>query len=216
MHKTGTILKLRKDDISDRQDRSDETLMQDYEKGDHLAFELLLKRHQSGIYNFLYRFLGQGENVDEAFQEVFLRVIRSTSSYTPSAKFSTWIYTIARNYCVDHVRKARFRKTVSFDDGEEGEEKISLADRVPDSKVDLDSQVLAQDLSQKLEQALKKINPDQREVFLLREKADCSFDEISQIVGSSVNTVKSRMRYALMALREELSILGYEDFKDLN
>ncbi len=193
-------------------DRTDEDLMLAYKAGESGAFELLLKKHKTGIYNFLYRLMGQEENVEEAFQEVFIRVIRSADNYSPQAKFSTWVYTIARNYCIDQSRKNRLRKTTSLDDEGTGEG-ASLKDRIADSRADTAGIVGAQNLESHLQQALDAINPDQREVFLLRERSGLSFEEIAQVVGSSVNTVKSRMRYALSSLQEIFKKLGITDLK---
>lgn len=192
---------------------SDEELMLAYQKGNKEVFEELLGRHQNGIYNYLYRFLDQGENVEEAFQEVFIRVIKSSLSYTPTAKFTTWVYTIARNYCIDHSRKKRFRQTISLDQEivEEGDSYGTLGDRMKDDRPTPEEEFGALDFSRKLQIALDRINPDQREVFLLREKSGLPFDEIATVVNASVNTVKSRMRYALAALQIELKKLGILD-----
>lgn len=197
-------------------DRSDEELMGLYQGGDDHAFEILLHRHQGGVYNFLYRFLGNTEHVEESFQEVFVRVIRASAKYQPSAKFSTWLYTIVRNFCLDELRKKKHRKLVSLSESSsstDGESTYSLEDRLADQKAGPDKEVAAMHLSQKLEQALDMMNPDQREVFLLREKMGLSFDEIATIVDSSVNTVKSRMRYAVTQLQETCKSLGiYKSF----
>ena len=189
-------------------DASDEELMAAYQKGDLEAFGVLLARHQKGIYNFLYRFLRQNENVEEAFQEVFERVVRSASAYVPTARFTTWLYTITRNYCIDLSRKGRFRRTISLDDSSGDEESFSLGDKVSDEGPGPDQMASASNLEDKLASALGQINPDQREVFLLREKQGLPFEEIAAVVGVSVNTVKSRMRYALSALQNEFKKLG--------
>lgn len=189
-------------------DITDEQLMLAYQKGDAQAFEVLLTRYKKRIHDFLYRFLNQKQNVEEAFQEVFLRVIQSAHSYIPTAKFSTWIYTVARNFCIDQSRKNRLRKTSSLypsnSDGEEmnHEERYASNDPTPDITAG------AIDLETKLNDALSRINPDQKEVFLMRERGGLAFEEIAQVVGVSVNTVKSRMRYALNALQEEFKKLG--------
>lgn len=192
------------------QNTSDEELMLDYKKGDQTAFGILLQRHRNGVYNFLYRYLGHNENVEEAFQEVFVRVINSADSYTPKAKFSTWVYTIARNFCIDLSRKGRIRNISSLEDqkgdpeGRNWEEKLAKEETGPDGLVGY------KDLTAKLEIALQRINPDQREVFLMREKMGLPFDEIAEVVGTSINTVKSRMRYAVSALQEECKKLGID------
>lgn len=197
--------------------KTDEQYMLDYQKGDQSAFEFLLTKHQNGIYNFLYRMMGHGPHLEEAFQEVFVRVIRSRDSYTPTAKFSTWIYTIARNYCIDFSRKKKFRHTISLNNDEgsgDDDSKISLMEKIPDEKPSQSEEVAAKRLQNVIDEALNLINPDQKEVFLLRHKQGLAFDEIAQIVDASVNTVKSRMRYALTSLQEELKKYGYLDPKD--
>lgn len=194
------------------QEVSDEELMLAYQGSDLKAFEILVTRHQKGIYNFIYRYLGESESSEEAFQEVFERVIRSAASFTPQARFSTWLYTIARNFCIDTLRKGKLRKTVSLEDpiGNDGEG-IVREDRLFDENARPDRDVNTLNLTQKLVEALNNINPDQREVFLLREKQGLSFEEIAKIVGVSINTAKSRMRYALTALRDEFKKMGLTD-----
>lgn len=194
------------------QEVSDEELMLAYQGSDLKAFEILVTRHQKGIYNFIYRYLGESESSEEAFQEVFERVIRSAASFTPQARFSTWLYTIARNFCIDTLRKGKLRKTVSLDEpiGNDGEG-IVREDRLFDENARPDRDVNTLNLTQKLVEALNNINPDQREVFLLREKQGLSFEEIAKIVGVSINTAKSRMRYALTALRDEFKKMGLTD-----
>lgn len=193
---------------------SDEELMLFYQKGNSSAFEELFSRYQKEIYNFICRFLGDVEGASEAFQEVFERVIRSGASYSPKAKFSTWVYTIARNYCIDLFRKKKLRRVVSLDEpGYLDDDGLTLGDRLSDKGPLPDEEISAMDLGQKLVFALNHINPDQREVFLLRERQGLQFEEISKIIGVSLNTVKSRMRYALKALQGEFKKMGITDPK---
>jgi len=187
---------------------SDEELMMSFQKGDAHAFNELIRRHHSGIYNFMVRFLGNAESAEEAFQEVFIRVIKASDSYSPQAKFTTWVYTIARNYCIDMTRKGRFRKVLSLDDKSGEKDGAKIEDRLLDEKADPQGYVAAQHLTAYLEKSLDTLNPDQREVFLLREKQGLPFEEIAKVVGTSVNTVKSRMRYALLSLQEEFKKIG--------
>lgn len=187
-------------------EQSDEDLMLAFCQGESHAFNELLKRHQKGVYNFLNRQLGQTQNADEAFQEVFVRVVRAKESYSPSAKFTTWLYTIARNYCVDQIRKARFRQTVPI--AEEHDDGEPLGEYVVHHAESAEKKLAFQQVMQHLERAMQQINPDQREVFVLREVQHLPFEEIATIVGASTNTVKSRMRYALLALRTELEKVG--------
>ncbi len=192
---------------------SDEDLMLQFQKGDAHAFNELLKRHQNGIFNFLIRFLGNAESAQEAFQEVFIRVIKASDSYSPQAKFTTWVYTIARNFCIDQSRKNRLRKMLSLDDKYGDGEPMRIEDKLVDEKADTQSFLAAHRLSIQLEKSLANLNPDQREVFLLRERQGLPFEEIAQVVGTSVNTVKSRMRYALIFLQDEFKKAGLTKLK---
>lgn len=191
---------------------TDEELMLAYQRGDAVSFEVLLTRYKTEIYNYIYRFLRDREGSNEAFQEVFERVIRSAHVYTQKARFSTWLYTIAHNYCIDFLRKKKYRNNiVSLNEapgqGEE-EESLTWESRLRDKNPGPDQQVDVLDLEQKLTWALNSVNPDQKEVFLLREKQGLQFEQIAEIIGVSVHTAKSRMRYALEGLRISLKKMG--------
>lgn len=188
---------------------TDEALVKRFKRGDENAFSALLARHKNPVFNFLFKYLGSEENAEEAFQEVFLRVIRSLDEYRTQAKFTTWLYTIARNYCIDESRKARFRNHLSLSQGFAEDNKETWQDRVASNDENSEQLLQASEVTGHLQEVLGRINPHQREVFLLREVQDLSFDEIGQITGVSTNTVKSRMRYAVQAIQRELTpVLG--------
>ena len=194
-------------------DEADEALMIRYQKGDVRAFEVLLERHRRPVYNFILRYVGARDRAEDFMQETFLRVIKGASSYQRQAKFTTWLYTIARNQCVDHSRRQKHRKAASLDApmagaGEENER--TLLDVIPGNELRSDRQAISRELHIKLHRAIESLPDDQREVFLLREFQDLPFKDIGEIVGVPENTVKSRMRYALEKLRMEL-----EEYKDL-
>jgi len=188
-----------------RRPEPDEKLMIAYQAGDASAFEELLLRYQGDLYNYMGRFLKSREQVQEAFQEVFEKIIRNGKSYNPQLKFSTWLYTIAHNQCIDIIRKNKHRQALSLnesyvgdDSGEGGGLEEVLADDAPQPDV----QVGAGLLEEKLHQVLDTLNPDQKEVFLLREMQGLAYEEIAEILKINVNTVKSRMRYALSGLQK--------------
>jgi RNA polymerase sigma-70 factor (ECF subfamily) len=186
-------------------DDADEVLMVAYQQGDVRAFEILLGRHKKPVYNFILRFVGSRELAEDLLQETFLRVIKGVDAYKRQAKLTTWIYTIARNLCVDNARRAKHRKAQSLDaplgaDGEGG----TLLDVLPATQAGTDRQAADRELHLKLHRAIASLGEEQREVFLMREFLDLPFAEIAQIVGVPENTVKSRMRYALEKLRVEL------------
>ena len=188
----------------------DEALMQAFCEGDASAFETLVARHQRGVYNFLLRSVGVQARAEELLQEVFLRVVRAKARYTPSAKFTTWLYSIARNLCVDESRRAKFRRHQSLDaprGGKDGEAGSAMISSIPSKSVPTDEAAEAPTIRRRLSDAVAKLPVEQREVFLLRQVSGLSFREIAETVEIPENTVKSRMRYALEKLRSELGDL---------
>jgi len=149
-------------------------------------------------------------------QDVFLRVIRSSSSYKPTAKFTTWLYTIARNTCIDAARKRSRADLYSLQNtlGDEGEGETHQDRLVDDSARSGGVDVDRQEFLDRLQEALGRLPEDQREVFVLREISGLKFREVSEVVGASVPTVKSRMRYALKTLRGELAEFSEHHFDD--
>lgn len=181
----------------------DEALMARYADGDAAAFDVLFARHERGVLSFVFRSVRQRERAEEITQDVFLRVVRNAKKYRPSAKFTTWLYTIARNACIDESRRAAKRRHASLDAtlGDEAEG-TSFKDRV----VDLAAAGGAGEISRAefraaLQEGLDALPDEQREVFLLRHVEGLKFVDIAQMTDVSENTVKSRMRYAMQTLR---------------
>ena len=191
-------------------DDSDESLMLRYRDGDVRAFEVLVTRHRRSIYNFILRFVRDTAQAEDVLQETFLRVIKGADAYEKQAKFTTWLYTIARNLCVDAARRGKHRKAASLDAPVGDDEGAALIDLVAGGDPGAEKQSVNRELGARLRKAIEALPEEQREIFLLREVSDLQFNEIAQIVGCPENTVKSRMRYALEKLRLEL-----DEYKDL-
>jgi RNA polymerase sigma-70 factor (ECF subfamily) len=192
-------------------EEADEDLMLRYQQGEVRAFEILLERHRKPVFNFILRFVQNKELAEDLLQEAFLRVIRSAAKYKRQAKFTTWLYTIARNLCVDQSRRAKHRKAQSLDASlSTSEGSGTLLDVVAGNDMPSDRTLVSQEIHKKLHAALAELSEEQREVFLMREFLDMPFKQISDVVGVPENTVKSRMRYALQKLRMEL-----EEFSDM-
>jgi len=192
-------------------DDSDESLMLRYRDGDVRAFELLVTRHRKALFNFILRFVRDTAAAEDVTQETFLRLVKGADAYERQAKFTTWLYTIARNLCVDAARRGKHRKAASLDaplGDEDGA--ATLLDLMPDTGAGVDRQAQSRELAVRLRQAIEALPDEQREIFLLREVADLQFNEIANVIGCPENTVKSRMRYALEKLREAL-----EEYRDL-
>jgi RNA polymerase sigma-70 factor (ECF subfamily) len=192
-------------------DEADEALMLRYQQGDVAAFELLLTRHRKPVFNFILRFVGSKELAEDLLQETFLRVIKGAANYKQQAKFTTWLYTIARNLCVDQSRRKKHRRHASLDQPmAKSDDSGTLLDVLPGKDMPSDRQAVSQQLHHTLHNAIASLSDPQREVFLMREFLDMPFKQIAEVVGVPENTVKSRMRYALEKLRLEL-----EEYKDL-
>src|SRR6266496_1443219 len=118
------------------QDQADEDLMVMYQKGEVRAFEILLSRHRKPVYNFVLRFVGDKETAEDLLQETFMRVIKGADAYKRQAKFTTWLYTIARNLCVDQTRRRKHRRHASLDAPmSSDEESGTLLDVLPSSEM---------------------------------------------------------------------------------
>jgi RNA polymerase sigma-70 factor (ECF subfamily) len=192
---------------------TDEVLMMRFQGGDRAAFAGLVRRHKTAIYNFILRQVRGPSVAEDLVQDVFVKIVQSASDFKHEARFTTWAYAIARNVCVDHLRKMSLRRHPSLDQpsGEAGDGPTlgeRTADPTPGAAVDRTA--IGSEMAQLIVRAVEGLPPDQREVFLLREIGNVPFKDIAQITGVPENTVKSRMRYALERLQETLS--EYEDY----
>lgn len=195
------------------QDMTDEELLAAFQQGDAGAFERLLGRHRGPLFTFLVRMLGDREKAEDLAQETFLRIVKGAAAWEERARFQTWLYTIARNLCVDQSRRDKFRKTDSLDkDGQDGsgDGAPPMVETVPAQTAGPDRGAENARLRPLLQQALLSLPAEQREVFILREQAGVPFKEIAAMVGVNENTVKSRMRYALEGLRRALAAVGVD------
>ncbi len=184
-----------------------------FKSGDARAFSTLVQRHRGPVYNFILRFTGHRQRAEDVLQETWLKVVRSSSEWQPKAKFTTWVYTIARNLCVDSARKESFRKADSLDAPASHDESDgrSMGDLVADEGAASPARAAHNvRIRPMIEKALESLPTEQREVFLLREYQGIGFKEIAEVTGVNENTVKSRMRYALEGLRKRLGELGVD------
>jgi len=172
-----------------------------YAAGDIAAFDALYARHKGGVYRYLLRQCRQSGVADELFQDVWMNLIRARASYAPTARFTTWLYRLAHNRLIDHYRASGHLTLVSADD-EAHEDAIAA---LPGARSD-DPRVRAEnrELGERLRAAVAALPPAQRETFLLQQEGGLSLAEIAAVTGVGTETVKSRLRYALAKLRDEL------------
>lgn len=179
---------------------SDEALMQRYGAGDMRAFETLYERHKGPLYRYLLRMTGTAV-AEEFFQDVWMKVIRARGEYEVRAKFTTWLYRLAHNRVIDHYRRTRVAPPMLFDDGED-----PLTESVPDVAYrEPENELARRRLGERLVTALNELPETQREVFLLREEGDLSLPEIAETIGITLEAAKSRLRYAILKLRDRLA-----------
>jgi RNA polymerase sigma-70 factor, ECF subfamily len=182
----------------------DGELMLRYARGDLRAFEALYGRHRSALYRYLARHTRDPEVANDIFQEVWSRVISSRSRYEPRAKFSTFLYRIAHNCFIDHCRRASAR----HDRANVSNEEFDLEKALPAPLADLpDARAEHAQTLTRYRTALAALPAEQRDTFLLYEESGLTLEEIGSITGVSMETAKSRLRYALSKLRHALATL---------
>jgi len=181
-------------------DRSpaDEELMLAYRAGEAAAFDSLYARHKGAVFRYFRRQTGNAAVAEELFQDVWLRLIAARVSYEPRAKFTTWLFTIAHNRLMDHFRGAARAALVSYDDADTAPDDMTSNSPRPEEAIER-KQVALQLLA-----AIEALPAAQREAFLLQQEAELSLEEIATVTGANRETVKSRLRYAMVKLRGQL------------
>jgi RNA polymerase sigma-70 factor (ECF subfamily) len=181
---------------------SDETLIARYAGGDAGAFTALYRRHELRIWRYLERHVGSRAAAEELMQEVWFAVARDAERYRPTARFTTWLFTIARNRVVDAVRARRAHLSLDA----LGHEAETVVERLTADPVSGPlAAAEARDRAAALRAALARLPSEQRDAFLLQLEGDLSVEEVAAITRASFETVKSRLRYARTRLRELLS-----------
>ncbi|MGI9247813.1 MAG: RNA polymerase sigma factor [Woeseiaceae bacterium] len=169
----------------------DSALMLRYQDGDVSAFETLYRRHSDPLYRYLLRLCRHRDTAEDIFQDVWGKIVKARASYRPTAKFTTFLYRVAHNCFIDHLRRNKRHANGAPLEAElyahPGEPPETLTERS-----------LAKE---RLAEALNDLPDEQRDAFLLREEAGLNLDQIAAVTGSNRETAKSRLRYAVNKLR---------------
>lgn len=204
---TQPVVPLRQGGAPVEKRRADEDLMLDLKQGDESAFAELMTRHRGPIVNFLNRLTGDRDRAEDLAQEVFIRVYRHAGTYRVTARFTTWLYTIASNLGKNELRNRARRRNVSMEDTprELGQEDYHLGTRAdflaPDRVSDL------RDRQRKVRQAIDSLPEHFRMMLVLRDLEGFSYEEIASMLSLPLGTVKSRINRARLEFKKRVEPL---------
>jgi RNA polymerase sigma-70 factor (ECF subfamily) len=181
-----------------------EDLMARIAKGDADAFELLVNRHQTSASNLIYRFVGDRTQAKDLAQEVFIRVWQAAKTYKPEAKFTTWLYRITANLCLNELKSSRRKKLFQFLRSDADNEIHGEKD-FPDGSPSPEDLLLAKERSHQITKALQGLPENQRMAVILKRYDDLSYEEIARVMGCSVPAVESLLVRGKRTLQEKLA-----------
>lgn len=176
--------------------------------GDREAFGLLVERHQDRLYNALYRFLGSAEDARDVAQDTFLQAMTRLRSFRGDSAFYTWLYRIGFNLAMSHRRRAKPMASIDRLHQAVGAEPS-------DNGASPESPILAAERIEMVQSAINRLPDDQRQVVVLREIEECSYEQIAEILDVPLGTVRSRLFRARLLLKEYLEQMLQEDVKEL-
>ncbi|MFP4547659.1 MAG: RNA polymerase sigma factor [Fidelibacterota bacterium] len=179
---------------------TDEELIKRFQKGDVWAFEEIVRRYRDRLTNFVYRYVNDRREAEDLVQDTFLKLYQNKHAYKEIAKFSTWIYTIAANLAKTLLRKRKTRKLMFFSHLGPEDKDLDLP-----SKDRTTQEILESEHGEKIiQQAISKLPEHFRIAIILRDVQELSYEEISNIIGKPIGTVKSRINRARLRLQKEL------------
>lgn len=185
--------------------RSDVQLMLDVKAGDDASFNLLLQKYRTPLINFLYRMVRDSATAEDLAQEVFLRVYRARKQYSPSAKFTTWLFRIATNLALNSVRDNRHRQMDVSIDAPVEEDEAPL--QLPAREMRIDEHMIERDRAEFIRQAISSLPEKQRVAVLLHKYEEMDYAEIAKILECSESALKSLLFRAYETLRVQLAPL---------
>ncbi len=185
---------------------TDEQLIREFQGGSTAAFDEIVRRFRNPLFSFIYRILNDPAFTEDLLQETFIRVWTNRDSYREVAKFSTWIYTIAGNLAKSELRRQKIRRWVSLggaSSSDADERPLEVADLSMDSHHDYERR----NIRQRVDHEVSKLPLIFREVIILRDIQELSYEEISEILKIPLGTVKSRVNRARLRLQKRLKDL---------
>ena len=187
---------------------NEDFLIKKAKKGDSAAFSALMEQHFAMIYNLALRMSGNPDDASDLTQEVMIKLFKNIGAFEGKSKFSTWVYRVAANTCLDELRKIKRKKTVSLDaeyETEDGSVGYEAEDTAPTPDVSAERS----ELKTIVAKAVSRLGEEYRTAVILRDINGLSYTEIAEVIGCSVGTVKSRISRGRANLKEILE----KDFK---
>ena len=185
--------------------RSDVQLMLDVKAGDELSFEILLKKYRTPLVNFLHRMVKDQASAEDLAQEVFLRIYRARKDYSPSAKFTTWLFRIATNLALNAIRDGRYRQMqISMDTPRDEDDAVI---EVASEEARADDRLIERERSEMIRGAILALPEKQRVAVILHKYQEMDYAQIGKILGCSESALKSLLFRAYETLRVQLALL---------
>lgn len=182
---------------------SDEELVRMVLKGEKELFAELLSRHQKGVFNYILRMIGQYDVAADLSQDVFMKIYCALDKYNGRHKFSTWIFSIASHFTIDYLRKKKIA-AVSYE-ASHADQKSSLKDRLRSRTISPLEELRNNELRKKIQDSIETLDPEYREVIVLRHLHGFSYEDMSAITGLPLGTIKNRIFRARQDLKEQLA-----------
>lgn len=182
---------------------TDEKVIEQFQRGDLVSFDVLVARYKEQLTNFIVNFVGEKSDAEDIVQDTFVKIYRFKQSYKHIAKFSTWIYTVAGNLARSELRKRKRQQLYSISSLSNGEKEFEVAETRANSDEMTDASVK----KELLKKAIKALSPRYREVIRLREIEALSYSEIAAHTRLPVGTVRSRINRARVKLQQKLKYL---------
>ena len=192
---------------------SDEDLMMKCREGDIGAFELLVRRYQNPLINYIHRFIDDYHRAEDLSQETFLRVFKSASRYKPTASFKSWLYTIATNLCRNEIRNRSRRNTYFLEELVEEGEDVYHTEIMRDTRYLPDVLLEKKEQRQIIRKTLAQLPDNQRIALTLVTYQDLRYEEVAEILGCSVGAVKALIHRARQKMKKLLIKAGIGEEK---
>ena len=200
---SSTLFTMPLDNKINKYNYTDEKLMSLFQGGDENAYIVLVNRYKDKLINFIYHYLKDSESAEDVVQETMIKLYQKKHYYKEIAKFSTWLYTIAKNLANTELRKRKNRKTTLLSQFSNDDKTYEI----PSDDLEIGQQVQTDVVNEIIKDAVNQLSEKFKIVIILRDIQEISYEEISEIIGVPIGTVKSRINRARLQLQVELKHL---------